>query len=243
MNLQKPAFFTTTFQNEAQFLSFLKQENNAYSTFILERYGKQQTKQDGYQLHHIKPKHAGGTDDPFNLVWLSLEDHAQSHYLLFECYGNHFDFCAFCMMKNNKKAAYQALRQQILANMKAEKKGFWNSDVQRELAQRPKPRNPYARNLYVKAALERGFILQSNITNATVIIPPMECTSLREVVYLWLSHPELADRYYDQWVNTENKEKYSLYTGLTRCLTGHRDRKTGKAVYSVAGWRIAVILV
>lgn len=32
--------------------------------------------------HHIIPKHAGGTDDPSNLVELTIEDHAIAHKVL-----------------------------------------------------------------------------------------------------------------------------------------------------------------
>lgn len=52
----------------------------------------------------------------------------------------------------------------------------------------------------------------------------------------------MADRY-KEWLAAEKKEKYTLYSGLTRSLTGHRDEKTNKAVYSVAGWRILGILL
>lgn len=38
-------------------------------------------------LHHIVPKHMGGTDDPSNLVYLSVEEHAEAHKILFEKYG------------------------------------------------------------------------------------------------------------------------------------------------------------
>jgi hypothetical protein len=37
--------------------------------------------------HHILPKHMGGSDDPSNLVELSLEEHAEAHRILFEKYG------------------------------------------------------------------------------------------------------------------------------------------------------------
>ena len=71
---------------------------------------------------------------------------------------------------------------------------------------------------------------------------PLECESLREVVDIWLNRPSMADRY-KEWLAAEKKEKYTLYSGLTRSLTGHRDEKTNKAVYSVAGWRILGILL
>ena len=37
--------------------------------------------------HHIIPKHAGGTDDPSNIVELSVDDHAEAHRKLYEEYG------------------------------------------------------------------------------------------------------------------------------------------------------------
>ena len=37
--------------------------------------------------HHIVPKHAGGTDDPSNLVELTVEEHAEEHRKLYEKYG------------------------------------------------------------------------------------------------------------------------------------------------------------
>jgi hypothetical protein len=36
--------------------------------------------------HHIIPRHAGGTDDPSNLVELSIEEHAEAHRVLYEKY-------------------------------------------------------------------------------------------------------------------------------------------------------------
>jgi len=45
--------------------------------------------------HHIIPKHAGGTDDPSNLIELTLEEHANAHKKLFEQYGRQEDFLAW----------------------------------------------------------------------------------------------------------------------------------------------------
>lgn len=37
--------------------------------------------------HHIIPRHAGGSDDPSNLIELTVEEHAEAHRILFEQYG------------------------------------------------------------------------------------------------------------------------------------------------------------
>ena len=45
--------------------------------------------------HHIVPKHMGGTDDPSNLVELTVEEHAEAHRILFETYGRKEDELAW----------------------------------------------------------------------------------------------------------------------------------------------------
>lgn len=52
--------------------------------------------------HHIIPRHAGGTDDPDNLVYLTVEEHAEAHKQLYEEYGRWQD-----------KLAWQGLSGQI----------------------------------------------------------------------------------------------------------------------------------
>ena len=46
-------------------------------------------------IHHIVPVHAGGTNDPSNLVELTIEEHALAHKLLYEQYGRYQDEVAF----------------------------------------------------------------------------------------------------------------------------------------------------
>lgn len=45
--------------------------------------------------HHIIPRHAGGSDDPSNLVELTPAEHAEAHRLLFEKYGRWQDEVAW----------------------------------------------------------------------------------------------------------------------------------------------------
>lgn len=37
--------------------------------------------------HHIIPRHMGGSDDPSNIVELTIEEHAEAHRKLYEKYG------------------------------------------------------------------------------------------------------------------------------------------------------------
>lgn len=45
--------------------------------------------------HHIIPRHMGGTDNPENLIELSVEDHAEAHRILFEQHGHWEDYVAW----------------------------------------------------------------------------------------------------------------------------------------------------
>lgn len=45
--------------------------------------------------HHIIPKHAGGTDDPENIIELTVEEHAEAHRVLWEKYGRKEDELAW----------------------------------------------------------------------------------------------------------------------------------------------------
>lgn len=45
--------------------------------------------------HHIVPKYMGGTDEPSNLVKLTIEEHAEAHKILWEKHGNWQDYLAW----------------------------------------------------------------------------------------------------------------------------------------------------
>jgi hypothetical protein len=46
-------------------------------------------------IHHIIPKHAGGTDDPSNLIELTVKEHAEAHLWLWLKYGRWEDRLAW----------------------------------------------------------------------------------------------------------------------------------------------------
>ena len=45
--------------------------------------------------HNIIPKHAGGSDDPSNLIELTVEEHAEAHRKLYEEHGRKGDYIAW----------------------------------------------------------------------------------------------------------------------------------------------------
>lgn len=47
-----------------------------------------------YHLHHIIPRHAGGTDNPSNLVRVTREQHAEIHRQRWLALGDYYDCCA-----------------------------------------------------------------------------------------------------------------------------------------------------
>lgn len=53
--------------------------------------------------HHIIPRHMGGSDDPSNLIELSVEEHSQAHLTLYEQYGKKEDLCAYYMLSGKSQ--------------------------------------------------------------------------------------------------------------------------------------------
>jgi len=65
-----------------------------------------------YHKHHIIPKHAGGTNDPSNIVLLTIEEHANAHKKLFEEHGRWQDEVAYRML-SGQISAYEATIEAI----------------------------------------------------------------------------------------------------------------------------------
>lgn len=61
-----------------------------------------------HHIHHILPKHAGGTDDPSNLIKLTIEEHAEAHRVLWEQHGRHEDKLAWLMLSGKTEEAEAA---------------------------------------------------------------------------------------------------------------------------------------
>jgi hypothetical protein len=54
-----------------------------------------------YEIRHILPKHAGGTDELSNLEIVTPTEHAERHLKLYKEYGDFRDLCAYRIIGYN----------------------------------------------------------------------------------------------------------------------------------------------
>ncbi len=67
-----------------------------------------------YHWHHIVPRHAGGTNDPENLVRVTVEEHAELHFARYLKYGEMGDWLAAYSLSGqitHAEAAAEARRE------------------------------------------------------------------------------------------------------------------------------------
>lgn len=73
-----------------------------------------------YHVHHIIPKHMCGTDDPSNLVKLTIQEHADAHKLLYEQYGHWEDQIAWLGLAG--LIGKEEILKKVSANSKGKKR-------------------------------------------------------------------------------------------------------------------------
>jgi len=66
--------------------------------------------------HHIIPKHMGGSDDPSNIVKLTIKEHALAHKKLYEKYGKWEDKVAWLSLSKQISCAEATRLAQSMAN-------------------------------------------------------------------------------------------------------------------------------
>jgi hypothetical protein len=72
-----------------------------------------------YHWHHIVPKHAGGTDDPSNLIQVTVEEHAELHFARYLRHGELGDWLAAFSLSgqiSHAEATAEARRDWIARN-------------------------------------------------------------------------------------------------------------------------------
>ena len=92
-------------------------------------------------VHHILPKYAGGTDDPSNLVRLTIEDHAIAHMVRYKIYGDYRDKLAWMGLSGlNTDRAY--LRYEAFRYFLKTDNPMWRPECRKMHSERLKKDNP-----------------------------------------------------------------------------------------------------
>jgi hypothetical protein len=104
--------------------------------------------------HHIVPRHAGGSDDPSNLIELTIADHAEAHRLLYEQYNRWQDRVAWLslsgimkdeeriyeILKNSNPGGYkhtEDVKQRLSAMRKGEQNPMYGKPAPNKGKKRP----------------------------------------------------------------------------------------------------------
>jgi len=143
----KPVIVTEQ-EVKAIFDRFSKGVLNPYDGYIQSLRATEESKKDssgkpkvglGLENHHIIPKFDGGTNDPSNMILLTVKEHVIAHWLRWMVLNKNGDKIAY-LFRNGDVA--EALELKLLAILKARnyerenKLGFFNSDFQREMGLR-----------------------------------------------------------------------------------------------------------
>jgi hypothetical protein len=110
-----------------------------------------------YHKHHIIPRHAGGTDDPSNLIELTVEEHAEAHRKLFEEHGRWQDKLAWKTLSGQITFA-EAARQARIESNKRRKGAVLSEEHKRKLSEatKGKPKSEETRKRMRAAMTEQA---------------------------------------------------------------------------------------
>lgn len=105
-----------------------------------------------YHLHHIVPKHMGGTDNPDNLIKLTIEEHAKAHLELFLEHGSKYDYIAYLVL--SKQIGHEEANYLKLLGPKN-----WTPEGKKRLSdlakQRTGSRNPFFGKTHTEETKEK----------------------------------------------------------------------------------------
>ena len=88
-----------------------------------------------YHKHHIIPRHMGGTDDPDNLIELTVEEHAEAHRKLYEEHGRWQDKLAWKALSGQVSSAEisqiarkEAMKERWTEEAREEQRQKWTGE-------------------------------------------------------------------------------------------------------------------
>lgn len=233
---------------------FLKQNPNAYNTFILQCLNNKPTetvsKKSDFinqkdntlcnkmmQKHHIFPIYSGGPDCDWNIIKLSVEDHYKAHSLRYDVYHEEGDRLALSFWTNPVNNTDEAIQRRIKlshAASKANGTGFNNIQNQREnglkggkvMSESKMEKFKEKRGEKVSQIVQSDSVWKNNETGEIFVVKANQISLIYDFRTVFLKHMP------PNWVNftllTESK-KSNFSSLLSRVL-----RKERKSLYGIS---------
>lgn len=106
---------------------YLKDCNDVYTNFFLSRVDTLSIPGKTYEIHHIIPRALGGSNDKWNLISLTYQDHFKAHEFRYVAYHEYVDnlFLRLCTNQTLNKRKLMIAASHI--SQKENKSGFYNS--------------------------------------------------------------------------------------------------------------------
>lgn len=248
--------------------NYLKKENNKYSLFIINKINtnssiSQEIKNQNvnfdrklFEKHHIIPKHTGGPDASWNLIYLSKEDHVEAHILRYEVYGEFGDY-NFLSTKNvlginNRVKLNPEFDKQLTKNKQrgtktqiANQIGIFNRDAAIKAGLKSKKvieslteeekrtldkRHQTQMSDAVWSTLYEGATFIHSRTETKVVLKPEEALTLTELKNILAA--ALPKHDVDR-IRLEKAEKpVNVTSALSKMIKGSKDRP------SAYGWKL-----
>lgn len=140
--------------NRTSLIEKLTEENTEYANACLFYLGRQlESAEDIVEFHHVIPRFEGGPDDEWNLIPLSHEEHMDLHFLRYQSYQKPGDLLALRFRKKITPELIAAQVEQMRVHhekMKQQKKGFYDPNLQKELAKRLRRHTEKRESHYLK---------------------------------------------------------------------------------------------
>lgn len=248
--------FQRTFNvyDRGQLLGYLKSDANPYNEFMLDALAKEQTllddsvKSKTKQVHHIIPRHAGGPDAKWNLVYLTPENHCKAHEIRYEVFGEFGDYNflqtqgseVLSRIKANPEFEQKLLEQRQNANQNARPR-FENDDGSKASQAVLAGLSAEAQKIYrerhqsqmsepVRNVLQKGATFHHAGTNTTFILQPREAPTLTELKDLLAA--ALPVGHVDRVRLETTPKPINVTTAIGKMIKGVKDRP------SAYGWKL-----
>lgn len=217
-------------------IAWLCQTPNLYNNYILDHLQSPRTVVGSTQKHHIIPRHAGGPDESWNIIQLSLEAHKEAHQIRAKMYGDSGDVATLQLMNFGTEKAEDYFRTVLTLShesQKRNKKGFFSSEQQSLSGkkggsiQTQDKIEKYKEKMSpeVKQCLEQGTTWYNLKTQQSFKVAPNEVQLLTEFKEIFLK--SFGDVTTPEAEKLKNAKNTTFTSSLARVLKRERQKLYG----------------